>query len=77
MYPDLVHASRMREAQDYADVGLFVVPDQLECRRTAFALVGHFAHANLVADHFDRLIALDRLTLIMKKKKKNKYIRKL
>lgn len=60
MYSDLVHASRMREAQHHADVGLLVVTDQLECRRTAFALVGHLAHAYLVADHFDWLIALDR-----------------
>lgn len=61
MYPDLVHASRVRKAQDHADVGLLVVADQLECRRTVFALAGHLAHAYLVADHLDGMIALDRL----------------
>lgn len=61
MYPDLVHASRVWEAQDHTDVGLFVIADQLECRRTAFAFVGHLAHADLVADYFDGLIALDCL----------------
>lgn len=56
-----MHASRMRETQDHAYVGLFVVADQLECRRTALALAGHLAHADFVADHLDGLIALDRL----------------
>lgn len=63
-----MHASRVWEAQDHTDVGLLVVADQLECRRTAFALVRHFAHADFVADHFDRLITLDcvpRLSFII------------
>lgn len=61
VHPDLMHAPRMRETQDHAYVGLFVVADQLECRRTALALAGHLAHADFVADHLDGLIALDRL----------------
>lgn len=67
MYPDLVHASRVRKAQDHADVGLLVVADQLECRRTVFALAGHLAHAYLVTDHFDGMIALDRLPVSYRK----------
>lgn len=61
VHPDLMHAPRMRETQNHAYVGLFVVADQLECRRTALALAGHLAHADFVADHLDGLIALDRL----------------
>lgn len=58
-----MHASRMRETQDHAYVGLFVVADQLECRRTALALAGHLAHADFVADHLDGLIAFNRLPM--------------
>lgn len=65
MYPDLVHTSRVWETQDHTYVGLFVIADQLECRRTAFAFVGHLAHADLVADHFDGLIALDCLPALL------------
>jgi len=55
----------MRKTQDHADVGFLVVADQLECCRTAFALMRHLAHADLVADHFDGLIALDCLPALL------------
>lgn len=67
MYPDLVHASRVWEAQYHTDVGLLVVAHQLECRRTVFALVGYFAYAYLVADYFDGMIALDCLPMLHNK----------
>ena len=60
MDADLVHAASVRPAQD--DARLAVEGEPFEFRAAVLALGRHAAHADLVADHFDGLVARDFLT---------------
>lgn len=55
--PDLVHAARVRLAQDDARVGPLVEAELLEGGGALLAPRGHLAHADLVRDHLDGLRA--------------------
>jgi len=57
---DLVHATSVRLAED--DAGLSVEFEFLEGGAAVLALGRHFAHADLVADHFNGLRAANLLT---------------
>ena len=58
--PDLVHAARLRSADDHRAATVVVEPTEL-CQ-TLLALRRDLADADLVADHLDRLLAGDGLT---------------
>ena len=60
MNSDLVHASRLRPADHHRAAA--VVVESAELRQTLLALGRHLAHADLVADHLDRLLTRDWLT---------------
>lgn len=52
-----MHSARKRFAQH--DAAAAVVAQLLEGGGALLALRGHLAHADLVADHLDRFLALD------------------
>ena len=60
MDPDLVHASGARPAED--DGGGPVEAEALELGVAVLAVGRHLAHADLVAHHLDRLLAVDDAT---------------
>lgn len=64
MHANLMHASGARLAQH--DAGATIEADPLKCGRAIFALGGHLADANLVADHFDGFEAFDDATIFVK-----------
>lgn len=73
MDPDLMHPPSLGAAEHHAGVGTLVVAKPLEHGGAVLALRGDLAHADLVAHHFNWLLAFDLFTVI----KKNLYLRVL
>ena len=61
MDPDLVHAARLRPAHHHRAAAVIAEPAELG--QTLLALRRDLAHADLVADHLDRLLTRDGLTV--------------